>query len=186
MRQLDASPPATGLTGAAPDPAAVTRQRSGLAAGVAVAAMVWALLGGAVLLGVVGINAASVLGAAFGQPLPGDFELTEMGIALAVFAFLPYCQLTDANVTADIFTARAGPRMRAALRALGSLAALVFGGVLLWRMSAGLVDHRLYSSVTAILQIPLWWAFVPVLISLALLAATALLTLTESLREARG
>ena len=45
-----------------------------------------------------------------GKPLPGDVELVEMLAAVSVFMFLPYCQLARANVTADLFTARASPR----------------------------------------------------------------------------
>lgn len=160
--------------------------RSGVAAAIAAAVTIWALLGGLVLLAVVGVNAASVIGAAFGQPLSGDFEMTEMGIAIAVFAFLPYCQLTDANVTADIFTARARAPLVALLRALASLIAFGFGCVLVWRMSLGMLDQRDYSATTAILQIPVWWAYLPILISLLLLVAAALLTFAESLHEARG
>ncbi len=66
----------------------------------------WALLGGVALFFVVAVNFFSSLGAIFGHPIPGDLELTEMGIAIAAFAFLPYCQLHGANVTADIFTAK--------------------------------------------------------------------------------
>ncbi|NHF71794.1 TRAP transporter small permease [Paracoccus xiamenensis] len=160
--------------------------RRGLAAAIARLATGWAILGGVVLLAVVAINAVSVLGAAFGTSFSGDFELTEMGVAVAVFAFLPYCQLTDANVTADIFTARASPRVVAGLRALASLVAFGFGCLLLWRMYPGMVDQRDYNASTAILQIPIWWAYLPILASLLLLAATALLTLIEDLREARG
>lgn len=158
--------------------------RSGLAAAVAVLVTAWAILGGLVLLAVVGINAASIIGGALGQPLAGDFEMTEMGIAIAVFAFLPYCQLTDANVTADIFTARAGPRLVAGLRALAAAVAFGFAVVVVWRMSLGMADHRDYASVTAILQIPVWWAFLPILVSLGLLVVAALLTFVENLREA--
>ena len=69
----------------------------------------WALLGGLVLVGVVLVNAWSILaGAIVNRPFPGDFELTEMGAAVAAFCFLPYCQLVGANVSADIFTMRAG------------------------------------------------------------------------------
>ena len=70
----------------------------------------WALAGGVVLCAVVAINSASVVGTVFGLPVPGDFELTEMGVAIAAFAFLPYCQLARSNVTADIFTSRLSAR----------------------------------------------------------------------------
>ncbi|PKP84516.1 MAG: hypothetical protein CVT80_07695, partial [Alphaproteobacteria bacterium HGW-Alphaproteobacteria-2] len=56
----------------------------------------WALLGGGVLLAVVAMNTTSVISAVFWKPLPGDFEMTEMGIAVAAFAFLPWCQMTGA------------------------------------------------------------------------------------------
>ncbi|SVE44531.1 uncharacterized protein METZ01_LOCUS497385, partial [marine metagenome] len=69
----------------------------------------WGLIGGLFLIAVVLINAWSIsVGTIINKPFSGDFELTEMGIAIAVFCFLPYCQLVGANVTADIFTMRAG------------------------------------------------------------------------------
>ncbi len=144
----------------------------------------WALAGGALLLGVVGVNVAAVVGGVIGVPLPGDFELTEVGVAVAVFAFLPYCELTGANVTADIFTARAGRRVKAVLALAGSVAALAFAIVLLWRMAAGARDQWAYNYTTAILQVPVWLAFVPILVSLALLGLAAVLTLTAHAREA--
>lgn len=159
--------------------------RRGLSAMIARLATGWAILGGLLLLAVVVVNAASVLAGVFGTSFSGDFELTEMGVAIAVFAFLPYCQLTDANVTADIFTVRASARVVAGLRALASLVAFGFGGLLLWRMYPGMMDQRDYNASTAILQIPIWWAYLPILISIALLVATSALTLIEDLREAR-
>ncbi|EEE47861.1 TRAP transporter small permease [Roseibium alexandrii] len=138
---------------------------------------VWALLGGGVLLAVVAVNMMSILGSMFGKPLPGDFELTEMGVAVAVFAFLPYCQLTGANVSADIFTAGASKRLIAFFTLLGSLVALGFASLLIWRMFHGMLDQREYGYTTTILQIPHWMAFVPILVSLVLLALAALVTL---------
>ncbi len=146
----------------------------------------WAVAGGLVLLALVLVNVVSVVGTALlATPFPGDVELTEMGVAIAAFAFLPYCQLVGANVVADIFTARATPRTRARLAVAGDLVALGFALLLLWRMALGMLDQRAYGYTTAILQIPVWWAFVPVLASLLLLAVAALLTLRDHLAEAR-
>ncbi|MDK3075336.1 TRAP transporter small permease [Sedimentitalea sp. JM2-8] len=165
---------------------AETQGRSGISAAVAWAVTLWALLGGLVLLAVVTINVLSVVGGVVWKPFPGDFELTEIGVAVAVFAFLPYCQLTDANVTADIFTARASPRALALLRAMASLLAFGFAALLVWRMYLGMIDQKTYGYVTAILQVPIWWGFVPILVSLALLVAAALITFFESSREVRA
>jgi TRAP-type C4-dicarboxylate transport system permease small subunit len=141
----------------------------------------WALAGGIVLVAIVLMTTWSVFsGAVFGTPFPGDFELTEIGVAVAAFAFLPYCQITGSNVSADIFTSRAGARTIAALTLLAALVAIGFSLILLWRMWAGMIDYQKYLETTAILQIPLWTAFVPILCSLALLCVAAIITLIES------
>ncbi|MEX0760509.1 MAG: TRAP transporter small permease, partial [Tistlia sp.] len=143
----------------------------------------WALAGGLLLVGVVLVNAASLAGGVlFGQPIAGDFEIVEVGIAVAVFSFLPYCQITGANVTADIFTAGAGRRWQSAFAILAGTIALGFGLLLLWRMSLGLLDFRRYLEVTTIYQFPLWIAFVPILVSLFLLVLAAGATLLEACR----
>ncbi|KKK66762.1 hypothetical protein LCGC14_2960840, partial [marine sediment metagenome] len=128
----------------------------------------------------------SVVGGVVLAPFPGDFEMTEVGVAVAAFAFLPYVQITDANVTADIFTARAAPRTIAAFKLLASIVALGFALLLGWRMYVGMLDQKTYDYTTAILQFPHWLAFLPILFSLFLLAVAALMTLIEHGRDARG
>ncbi|MEO9529665.1 TRAP transporter small permease [Roseibium sp.] len=137
----------------------------------------WALLGGILLLAVIAVNMISIVGSVFGKPFPGDFELTEMGVAVAVFAFLPYCQLVGANVSADIFTSGASRRTIAVFTMFASLVALGFAGLLIWRMYFGMLNQKDYDYTTTILQIPHWMAFVPILVSLALLALAAFVTL---------
>jgi TRAP-type C4-dicarboxylate transport system permease small subunit len=147
----------------------------------------WAVFGGVVLLGVALMTAWSAATSLFfGRPLPGDFELTEILVAVAVFAFLPYCQLTGANVTADLFTAHAGPRAIGAFGMFASLLALGISVLLAWRTWAGLLDYRQFVETTAILKIPIWTAYVPALASLALLVFACLITLMRSWRVLRG
>jgi TRAP-type C4-dicarboxylate transport system permease small subunit len=143
----------------------------------------WALLGGLVLSGVILVVAYSMAaGTLLGAPVPGDFEIVEVGVAVSVFMFLPYCQTSGANVTADIFTAGAGPRVTAALSVLASLVALGFACLLAWRMSLGLVDLRRYEEVTMIYQFPLWIAYVPIVASLGLLVVASVVTLARAVR----
>ncbi|ARE39402.1 TRAP dicarboxylate transporter, DctQ subunit, unknown substrate 3 [Rhodovulum sp. P5] len=160
--------------------------RRGLPGAVAALVTGWALLGGVVLAGVVLLNVLSVLGGMIAQPVPGDFEMTQVGVAVAAFAFLPYCQITRANVSADIFTMGASARWVARLRFAASVVALAFAGLVLWRMSEGMADQRDYGYTTAILQFPVWLAFVPILVSLALLALASLVTLAEDATAAAG
>lgn len=147
----------------------------------------WAIAGGLVLLGVVFVNAFSLVSLIVaGAPFPGDFEIVEVGVAVAVFAFLPYCQLTGANVTADIFTARAGRRTLSVLSALASALALGFAVFLLSRMYAGFLDFRRYEETTAIYQFPIWGAYLPILVSTGLLIVAAAITLAETLSGRDG
>lgn len=164
-----------------------TDMRAGFARPARLVIRLWALLGGAVLCAVVLMNVYSIVASAlFGAPFPGDFEMTEVGVAVAVFAFLPYCQITDANVTADIFTAGASTRTIAVLRFAASIVALGFAALLVWRMWDGMLDQKAYGYTTAILQFPHWIAFLPILASLVLLAIASLITATEAWRGARA
>ncbi|GIX13705.1 MAG: hypothetical protein KatS3mg118_1664 [Paracoccaceae bacterium] len=161
----------------------------------------WALGGGLLLVAVALTNVASVVGAALftanetgwlggilpdwlARPVPGDFELTEMGTCIAAFAFLPYVQLTRSNVTADIFTSGASPRWVARFSLAGSVVAILFTLILGWRMYFGMLDQQAYGYTTAILAIPHWIAFVPILISLALTTVAAAITLAEDAARA--
>ncbi|MGB0498427.1 MAG: TRAP transporter small permease subunit [Rubricella sp.] len=147
---------------------------------------VWALLGGAVLVLLVIVNLWSVLAGMIGTAFAGDVELTEMGVAAAAFAFLPFCQLHRQNVRAEVFTRRLGPGTRRGLDALASALALGFAALLLWRMYFGLLDQRSFAYSSTILQIPTWWVYMPVLVSLALLVAAAAMTLAEDLAGETG
>lgn len=142
----------------------------------------WALAGGGVLAAIVAVNVASVIGGLIGLPFAGDFELTEMGVAVAAFMFLPYCQLGGHNVTADIFTSRFSVAIQRRIATLGSILAVAFGALLLWRMTHGMIDQRNYRLASTILQVPVWWAYVPILASIALLIAASALTLRSDWR----
>ncbi|MCG8494365.1 MAG: TRAP transporter small permease [Sneathiellales bacterium] len=140
----------------------------------------WALLGGLVLIAVVLINAFSITSDMIAnKPFPGDFELTEVGVAIAAFCFLPFCQITGSNVSADLFTAGASQWQIAAMRFFANSVALVFASLLLWRMWDGLLDYREYEEVTGILSFPLWIGFVPCLMSLVLLVAASFMSLVD-------
>ena len=71
----------------------------------------------------------------FNKPFEGDYEVTKHFIAVAVFCFLPYCQLTGANVTVDIFTENVSERAKAAMVAFSSLFAIAFSIIMLRQMS---------------------------------------------------
>ena len=147
----------------------------------------WALVGGLIILVLVLITAASALSnLLFNLPFSGEYELAKHFVGIAIFTFLPYCQLTGANVTVDIFTEGVGPRMKAAMLFLSSLLAAAFAILLLRQMSLGFGDYLRYPEETAALHIRLWTAFPPILLSLALLFAASLLTAHDAWYGLRG
>ncbi len=157
-------------------------RRSGLAGAVLHIINCWALFGGFLLLSVVAMNVVSVVGGVVWKPFPGDFELTQVAVANAAFAFLPYCQINNKNVTADIFTAGASPQTVLFFRLFASLIAVLFATLLCWRMYEGMLNQYQYDYTTAIVQFPIWLAFLPVLGSLLLLAIAALISFGDELR----
>lgn len=107
-------------------------------------AKIWALCGGLVLFAMAGVTVSSVLGrslAGFGlRPITGDFELVEMGCAVAVFAFLPWCQFNRSHVSVDILVQTFSPRFFAALGCVGDIALSLCSGLILWRMWLGFIE----------------------------------------------
>ena len=143
-----------------------------------------ALAGGAVLIALTLLTVASiVLREAAGRPIQGDFELVELGCAIAIFAFLPYCQLIGGNVRVEFVTARWPGRARAALDALASFAYGLVAALLAWRLALGGADLRAFNETTMVLGVPVWLAFVPIVPSVALLALACACTTWTSWRE---
>lgn len=142
----------------------------------------WAVgFGGSLLVGIVFMTAYSAAaGFLFNQPIAGDFEIVQFGVAIAAFSFLPLTQIARANVMVDSFTWWTGPRAQTLMHLLGHLVAAVFAGVLLWRMSIGMHDYYVHEEYTAIIGIPLWMAFPPILFSVFLLLIAALITAAET------
>jgi TRAP-type C4-dicarboxylate transport system permease small subunit len=146
----------------------------------------FALAGGALLLAMILMSAASVAGRAlFSSPIVGDFELVQIGCAIAVASFLPYCQMRRGHVIVDFFTARMKPRARAALDAFGALLLGASAALVTWRMVAGAVSLKEAGESSMLLGIPIWYAYVAMLPVFALLAATALYTAYSHLAEPR-
>ena len=146
----------------------------------------WALAGGVLTLGLALMTAASaVSNIVTGRPFAADYELVKHVIAIAIFMFLPYCQITASNVTVDIFTEGMGERGKQATNVFSSLFAIAFSLLLLVQMTSGFRSYVRYAEVTPVLKLPLWTAFPPILVSLALLLLASLVTLAASWRAMR-
>ena len=144
----------------------------------------FAMAGGILLLGVVGMTVASVLGRfLFGLPIPGDYEITELACGIAVFACFPYCQAASANVVVGFFTSRLRPRYREALDVVHGCAATAMAGVIAWRLFVGGVRKLTDRETTLFLEIPLHWAYFASLIAAGLLTAVCFAVVLRHLRS---
>ena len=146
---------------------------------------IFAGIGGLTLLAMMLMTVASVtLRGVIGRPISGDFELVEMGSAIAIFCFLPWCQISGGNVLVDFFTQKTGPRVNHLLEALGDLLYLLIAALLLWRMWYGAAEMREYGEQTMGLRLPIWTSFIIILPAMALLVATCAATMAGHLRKA--
>ena len=140
-----------------------------------------AAFGGLSLVGIMLLTVVSVIGRQlFDSPIPGDFELVGIGCAIAVFAFLPYCQLMRRNVVVDLFAAKASLRTRAALELVGNLMFTGIAAVLTWRLVLGGIDLATFNEETMVLRLPLWWGFVPGVLAMVLLTVVCAYTAWRS------
>lgn len=146
--------------------------------------LVFAWLGGAVACGVALMTVVSiVMRATVSQPIQGDVELTQFGIALSISLCLPWCQLNHANIIVDFFTQKLPPRSNALLDAAGALLLGLMCALLAWRTTVGAIGSREVGETSMILSLPMWWAYASLAPGLAL---TALVALQQALALLQG
>ena len=145
-------------------------------------AKAFAFAGGAVLVVMIGMSAASIAGRTFaGRPVPGDFELVQLGCAMGIAAFLPWCQLRRGNITVDFFTAWLPARAQTVLDAAGALLLALVMALIAWRAGVGAQAVWASGETAMISGIPQWIGYAAIVPSLALTAVVALYTAWESL-----
>lgn len=134
-------------------------------------AVLGGLCAGAVALMVV----VSIAGRAlWSRPIPGDIELTQLGIALCISLCLPWAQVQRANIIVDFFTQKAGPAVLRGLDGLGAVLLALMVALLAWRTAVGAQAVREAHEATMILDLPMWWAYALLAPGLALTAVVAL------------
>ena len=150
-------------------------------------AYILAILGGIILVIVILINFISILSRIiFLNPLVGDFELVEIGSAIAISSFLPLCHLKKGNVIVDFITAKLNFKKIAFLDCISSV---IYGLIALfftWRMFFGAKDMYNYQEETMLLQFPIWIPFLPVTFSFGLLSVCCLYTFYRELVLSRS
>lgn len=144
---------------------------------------VFALAGSAIALGTgVMVVISITLRALITKPIPGDVELTQFGVALAISLALPWCQMHGSNIIVDFFTQRLRERATRWLDGIGCLLIAVMCALLAWRTGVGAVAVREAHEASMILDLPMWWVYASLAPGLALTAVVALVQAAMYLR----
>jgi len=134
-----------------------------------------AIAGGALMVATALFSTASVLRRwLLSDPIPGDFELVQIGSGLAVFGCLAYGTLRRSNILVDTFTAWLPTRVTGAIDAFWHLAWAATALFLAERMLLGALETRASNTLTMVLALPTWWAVGLGALAFAATAATAL------------
>jgi len=162
-----------------------------------------AFVGGIILTCIAVMVCASIFGRQmdgiwFFGPIRGDYELVEAGTAIAVFAFLPWCQLKRGHVAVDIVVQALPARLRALSGLIGDILLAIVAYVIAWRLFAGFGEkfpfgsdglretlgfgyRPFFAETTYELEIPVWIPYGLAWIGAALFFVTALYTVWRSL-----
>ncbi len=142
------------------------------------------LVGAATALLVAAMTLASVIGRSlFKAPIPGDIEITQMGIALAISLCLPWCQLKGANIIVDFFTQKTSKASQRWLDALGCLLLAAMYALLSWRTAIGALAVKQAGETSMIISLPMWWTYACLAPGLGLAAVIALLQAQMLMRQ---
>jgi len=92
-------------------------------------------------------------------PILGDFELVEAGVAFAIFAFIPLCQVTAGHASVDVLT-KVFPRIvNRFLQMIIDIAFAIALILIAWKLYDGMLSKQRYGETTFLLQFPIWWSY---------------------------
>lgn len=160
--------------------------------GVGLLARAMAYTGGAVLLLLIALVCFSIVGRTllplgFGLgPVPGDVELLEMGMAFAIFAFLPWCQFSRGHARVDIFEPNFGRVFNHLIDVLADGLMAAASILIAWRLWLGMLDKKAYMESTFILQAPIWYAYAAAVLGAFCFVVISVFCVLRSLRALMG
>jgi TRAP-type C4-dicarboxylate transport system permease small subunit len=93
-----------------------------------------------------------------GRGVPGDFELVQMGTAVAAFTFLAVCQARRGNIFVDTFTGWLPIRFQHALDAFWDVIYGLAMAVIAWRLVVGAIGEFSTGTTTMVLGLPTGYA----------------------------
>lgn len=116
-------------------------------------------------------------------PINGDFEIVEAGMAFAIFAFIPICQLHGAHAYVDVFTSGLPPKAK---RLLQAIIDTVFAAVLIlfaWQMYSATLSKMRSGQTTLLIEFPVWWSYTASTVAAVIVAFVAVYVAVIRLQE---
>ncbi|WP_299599813.1 TRAP transporter small permease [uncultured Tateyamaria sp.] len=114
----------------------------------------------------------------------GTYELTEAGVAFAIFAFFPVCQFYSNHATVDVFTSAMPRRPLGWLRAFWEVVLAAVIVFIALRLYEGMLRYLGNGETTLFLQFPVWWAYAASVGAAAIASLTAVYCAWARLVEA--
>ena len=151
------------------------------------AAKAFAFAGGAVMVAMLCMSVASITGRTFfGGPVQGDFELVQLGCAVGIAAFLPWCQWRRGNIIVDFFTTRLPPRAQSVLDGIGALLLALVMALVSWRAFEGALSVYASGERAMISRYPQWIGYAAIVPSIALTALVGFYTAWQSFLDRKA
>jgi TRAP-type C4-dicarboxylate transport system permease small subunit len=123
------------------------------------------VLGAVMMVSVVDVVGRYVLN----RPLPGSSEITEILMAVLIYAGLPLVSLRRAHIAVDLLDSLTPPKVARARDAVVGILSVVVLGIVAWRLWAYADQIRESKDVTEYLKLPL----APFAYAMSVLAAIA-------------
>jgi TRAP-type C4-dicarboxylate transport system permease small subunit len=151
-----------------------------------------ALAGGLMLVALVALNCVSIVGRSLVPleigigPIRGIYDITEIIMAAAIFAFLPWCHLMKGHATVDLFDPSMPTWLNRTLDLVFNAGMLLVAVVGTWRLYLGMLDKLRFGETTLIAQIPVWYGYAAGLAGAAGFVVVAAFCVWRALRSLAG
>ncbi|MEO0943368.1 MAG: TRAP transporter small permease subunit [Pseudomonadota bacterium] len=155
-------------------------------------ARVLAFAGGIVLLGLTALTCFSIAGRALIPldigigPIRGIYDMTEIGMAAAIFAFLPWAQFKEAHARVDLFQWAIPRKLDQFLDVLFNGAMAFVATVGTYRLYLGMQDKMSFGETTLIAQIPVWQGYAAGLVGAIAFVIVAIFCTLRATRRLAG
>lgn len=159
---------------------------------VEIIARALAIAGGVVLLVLTALTCVSIIGRALLPldlgigPIRGIYDMTEIGMAAAVFAFLPWAQLREAHARVDLFKWAIPTKLDQLFDVIFNAAMAFVALIGSYRLYLGMQDKLAYGETTLIAQIPVWQGYAAGLVGAVGFVIVAIFCTLRAIRRLSG